>query len=702
MDKRKETELNKLPANAADFVKQLIEKMRYRRKVRQDVQAELIAHFEDELKNCTSNEEKTQKARKLIAEFGDVEVLAVLLRRAKKRCRPLWRTVLARTFQTIGILVLCFTVYTIWFLTGKPTITVDYLSLLNDISRPQVRSEDNAWPYYQKAIKLYVEPVKGGVVEEFISYRNSPSRLEKVLKFTDLNKNEQAKILQWIKDNQKYWDNLTAEQKAVVLKCFQYNLVPVFKGATAPLYTEFGMMTADIIEAIKQDKLLTDSIIHSHAPTGGQEGGILDSQLTDWVKENKVPPNFLEAVSVAVLSEWKKRYNDLPKSAYAAITDTEYEYLGHWIKSNEAAWQEFVNGSLKSYCYKEYSYKPDKEIKSLFAIVSPPLITVKGLARFGILHCQVNLREGKTHDALEDCLAVARSGSHWQGRGTIIEQLVGIAISALAYHEIINIAGRYNISANELNHVQQQLSEIYAEGYPLVNLEGERLAFLDIVQNVFTNGGPGGGHLIPQKWSRWMDNENDFEMWKDIGLFTPLSTAVSIIHARRDETVSKANEFYNRCAENAKITPHEKHIRKLDGSEKILISLPEYRYFVLHYFMPALDRVSEITYRCKTTHEATVTILALKRWKLENNEYPENLDKLIAASYLKELPMDPFSDKPLVYKRTDNDFILYSFSYNFTDDDGEPGKDAYGQVKPWRDNGDMIFWPVQKENEQAL
>jgi len=82
--------------------------MRYRRKVRRDVQAELAAHFEDELKDCENDEDKEQKAKQLITEFGDVKLLAVLLRRAKKRCRPLWRKALVRSLQVLGIIVLYF------------------------------------------------------------------------------------------------------------------------------------------------------------------------------------------------------------------------------------------------------------------------------------------------------------------------------------------------------------------------------------------------------------------------------------------------------------------------------------------------------------------------------------------------------------------------------------------------------------------
>ena len=68
MEKQNETErkFNKLLICVVEFIKLVIKKMRYRKKVRLDVQAELTAHFEDELKDCTTDEEKEQKAQWLI------------------------------------------------------------------------------------------------------------------------------------------------------------------------------------------------------------------------------------------------------------------------------------------------------------------------------------------------------------------------------------------------------------------------------------------------------------------------------------------------------------------------------------------------------------------------------------------------------------------------------------------------------------
>jgi hypothetical protein len=52
----------------------------------------------------------------------------------------------------------------------------------------------------------------------------------------------------------------------------------------------------------------------------------------------------------------------------------------------------------------------------------------------------------------------------------------------------------------------------------------------------------------------------------------------------------------------------------------------------------------------------------------------------------------------LVYKKTDDNFILYSFGPDFKDDDGVSAKDSKGRVRPWRDNGDTVFWPLPKSD----
>ena len=113
-----------LPTCAVDFIRQVTRKIRYRRRVRQDVEAELTAHFEDELRVCTSDDEREQRARRLVEEFGDAGLLGVLCRRAKKRCRPVWAQTLVRAGQGAGVCLLLFAAYLIWFFSGEPNARI--------------------------------------------------------------------------------------------------------------------------------------------------------------------------------------------------------------------------------------------------------------------------------------------------------------------------------------------------------------------------------------------------------------------------------------------------------------------------------------------------------------------------------------------------------------------------------------------------
>ncbi len=703
--------LDRLPVSTAELIRLVIKKMRYHKEVRSEVMAELAAHFEDELKDCGTDEEKEQKAKRLIAEFGDAKLLAVLLRRAKKRCRPLWRTVVARTFQTIGVLIVCFIFYAIWFSFGKPTIRIDYVELLNKINQPQVHDQDNAWPHYEKAIELYVP--QGPLVKQVILYRSIGTReREDALRLKGLLRDNEQKIQEWLEKNQKYWDDLNAEQKAIKLKCLEYDMVLLYKDA--PEYPEYHsdmyvysgwgattieQMTKHILRCIKEGIKITTPPL----PRGPYDSPVSDvefptADVKKYMEDKKIPPNNLEAVSVAVLREAIKRFKDLPDDVSAPLTDVECEYIGPWIEQNEAAWKEFMAGSAKSYCYQPYTHDPNGESKSVWSILLPHLSSLKDLARMAAWRSRIDRDQGRLQQSIEDCLDIAHAASHLQGQGILIEQLVGLALSGLGHGEILRIIADRKLSAAELQYLQEQLSQIYPGDYPLLNMEGERLAFMDVVQRSFTDGGPGGGHLIPGQWDEFQDFTSIDPDIRDKRFLMPFYTAASMAHARRDATIAKANEIYDLQSKMAHMTPYERHISSTKTPEEIMYSSwSNYRFFLIDIFMPATARVSDTVYRAKTGHEATIAILAILRWRLEKNQYPAALDELVAAGFLNDLPMDPWSDKPLVYKKTEDDFILYSVGFNFKDDGGEYGRNGNGQIREWSDNGDTVFWPQLKD-----
>ncbi len=183
-------ELKNLPDCAVEFIAKVIKKMRYRRKVREDVQAELISHFEDELKDCKTDQERQEKAKRLISEFGDVKMLARLLRRAKKRCRPLWQKVLVKICFTLGFIFLYLIICVSPLMIGKPTIKIDYVKWLNESQQAGRDSILNAKTYYDKAAQLAV------ALPDWLI--QTPAQWP-----SDLNDIELKKLTEWLEMNKK-------------------------------------------------------------------------------------------------------------------------------------------------------------------------------------------------------------------------------------------------------------------------------------------------------------------------------------------------------------------------------------------------------------------------------------------------------------------------------------------------------------------
>jgi hypothetical protein len=66
---------------------------------------------------------------------------------------------------------------------------------------------------------------------------------------------------------------------------------------------------------------------------------------------------------------------------------------------------------------------------------------------------------------------------------------------------------------------------------------------------------------------------------------------------------------------------------------------------------------------------AARTGLACKLFKSRTGAYPESLEALVPG-ILKEVPVDPFTGKPFVYRREREGFIVYSLGSNEKDDGG--------------------------------
>jgi hypothetical protein len=539
----KQTDFKSLPTSAAEFIKLVIQKMRYRKKVRRDVQAELEAHFEDELKDCKTDEQREQKAQQLVTEFGDVKLLAILLRRAKKRCRPLWRKAVVRSFQAVGIVILYILICSAPLVLGRPKISVNYADWLNDRGRAGRAESQNAYPYYERAVAA----------------------------------------------------------------------------------------------SVKMPELLIESKV-----------------------------------------KWPADFNDVQKQQFS-----------QWLSENNEALDLLIQGTRKPHYWPVYTVTETDLNKGTnsFIPVLIDAILMENLAEYRTLARALNWRsrykayEGNVESALDDCVSLVKFGRHQQGKGLLIEQLVGIAIEALAYGSISVILEKADVPADTLKNIQEKLQDEFAGDRKVINLDGEKAFMYDYIQRTFTDDGSGGGRMLargaPLAVGDWKSG-----LWR----FATLS------YPDRREVTRMVDRYYELAGQLLDETPLQ--LERTDESEKL--GEIAGKSFLMKILAPAHDRIVNLCWRVKTHRIAILTILALERYERDKGEYPENLCILVELGYLKEMPNDPYSDGPLVYKRTDESFVLYSLGENLCDDGGQVFRDDEGKIKKWASEGDWVFWPVPK------
>ncbi|MFO0834959.1 MAG: hypothetical protein U0638_08320 [Phycisphaerales bacterium] len=136
-----------LPAPIAGLIAEVTRRTRLWPREKLDVTRELIAHFRDGIEAGRSPDD-------LVRDFGVPADAARLIRRAKKRCRPVaWRA-MRRTLQAallfLALVAVVYTFAAVRAFTSHPTIARNYLEELN-APIAQVPDSDRAWPLYRAA-----------------------------------------------------------------------------------------------------------------------------------------------------------------------------------------------------------------------------------------------------------------------------------------------------------------------------------------------------------------------------------------------------------------------------------------------------------------------------------------------------------------------------------------------------------------------
>ncbi len=386
------------------------------------------------------------------------------------------------------------------------------------------------------------------------------------------------------------------------------------------------------------------------------------------------------------------------------MNETELNAIVQWVGSNREALTHLRRGTEKPYVWIKM-VSPDGSLMK--AIPEIELDKIRKLAFLAGCRAKREAMDGNITGGIEDLLTNHRLSLHFTGPYRSWQFSIGTVTTS----DVLHILDRCKVDARTLERLQKALRQRFDFNEGLPDYRYERLAVYDLIQRAFTDDGKGNGRLIPSQLPRLAPDffEPHYDSGDDsmIGIarevWTQLSRdsradlfRIALMGPDRRKTTATAAKLFAYLETVKRQTPWQLNSKLIKPHQQIKSMLEGYSVLKLAPSVCAIEafymsRVNNVFSRYEASRSALITVLAVLRYRQDNNALPESLNELVEKAYLRSLPVDPFGDGPLIYRRSGDHFVLYSLGDDFVDDEGLTATGRRGSQ--W---GDLVFWPVER------
>lgn len=289
------------------------------------------------------------------------------------------------------------------------------------------------------------------------------------------------------------------------------------------------------------------------------------------------------------------------------------------------------------------------------------------------------VERGVTKEVEDDILACHRLGLGLTQSSSLLEYLIGMHIQSYTAQTVFDTFARMPVDTASVARLQDCMERpTPAGGDPVHNvIRGEKLRLLPMLQKAFE--GTGTESKLKPDEAVFLAVHADLT-WEQMD-------ALDLRYGRTSQDIEVA---YSHCSRFLSMSPWQARTEGLNFWEDLPRLTHKNPWLGLVMFNA--PGVARFRAHCAATQDALATTLGLMRYRYAKGEFPDTLEKLVSAGFITRLPMDPYSDESLIYRRTNDDFLLYSLAEDFDDDGGRHSDWGRG-----REGGDCIFWPVQTQ-----
>jgi hypothetical protein len=370
----------------------------------------------------------------------------------------------------------------------------------------------------------------------------------------------------------------------------------------------------------------------------------------------------------------------------------EFPLVADWVDGNSEALNLAVRASQQSRMFIPMIVG---EKETLIEATIDDVQSMRSIARLLTARAMLSLEAGQVEEAQADLLACHRLASLLGHRTMMIQALVSYALDATASRADLALAQSDKVTPEQLAAYRQKLEELPA--LPAISNvidEGERFFALDSISNMATHKTDGADLGIPNAglFKRMLGLSIDWDLiMKQFNEeYDQMSASLkSPSHAARQAAIEKWDAKLKKLREEAS-QPAQFALMFLGVDPPRAVVSRNMSNTLLMLLVPAIQQASEAELRMTTRRHMTIVAFALAEYNREHGKYPESLSDL-SPKYLKSLPDDRFTGKPLKYQREDAGYLLYSVGANGKDDKGQE-RSANPQSDDW-----SIRVPLQPE-----
>jgi hypothetical protein len=366
----------------------------------------------------------------------------------------------------------------------------------------------------------------------------------------------------------------------------------------------------------------------------------------------------------------------------ADMNDNDVKAIKGWLAENDSAMKTMEEAMAKKYRWLQL---PDSKA-GLVGVLVPYLAEAKQFCYAFMWRAKFKVSEGDVEGGLHDAmLAAGVANSSYESGRTTVEWLVGIATTTAGSSVAMEVVAHSDMSDHDLARLAAEIERTNQTCGTLATvIEYESFCFYDTVQRVYSDDGHGDGRLIPWAlsdsgvfWGIPSSRRNAVSsLFGSMYMSRMISSQYGPIEGRK-KTIEQWNELMAMMGKQSAMQ------RQQAGSGWSAINKESRKNGIVAFYGQSLVKLLELSTDHDNRTAGTLATIAVLRYQKARGTLPQGWQEVIDAGYLKEIPMDCFSGKPLVYAKTAVGFTVYGVGKDCKDDGGTDRK------------ADTIIWPAE-------